>query len=178
MALIGDETHIRVDGKIAKHTAVEAALKKIAPDWAQSEMARKIIPDCVAELKKQHYSRKKESAAKALGEIGDETVVGILIDYFRSADSTCAVSSLELILERAATKVEVNHLQTLAHLPSVEKEIWGSEPAVLGVRADFGSQGVPTRGIYRGTWRVDCSRINLLAREELMRRGLKPEPPT
>jgi len=108
----------------------------------------------------------RKEAAQALGEIGDAQAVGPLIylieDCFHYTIAKVAVGALEKVLVRVAGSVISKDVQAAAALGDVsgiyyqrkEGTAWFSEAR----------NATP--------WKMDCSYVRRLARQELTRRGL------
>lgn len=88
--------------------------------------------------------------------------------------SDTAVSSLERILEIDAAEVGVESLRKLAVLNAAPKIRTEYLEICPGFGIPRGYEVVSHREVSRKVWeKVDCHRINQMARQELMRRGLE-----
>lgn len=66
--------------------AVGKALRQIAPDWPQSEAAKRQVPEFIATLGDGNW-RVRQAAAEALGQIGDARAVEPLMVALRDKDT-------------------------------------------------------------------------------------------
>lgn len=117
------------------------------------------------EIREDSWSiRLYESATAALGQIGDASAVGALITLAHDGKvAEVAIRALYQVLEKSASGIKSDDLRIIADLENVPqiryRNIGGSHCA--------------------GTWtetymeQIDCSYMRQLARQELIRRGLK-----
>jgi HEAT repeat protein len=119
----------------------------------------------MAALNDQSYLVRKE-AARALGNIGDARAVGPLINLieesFHYAMARTAIGALEDVLGRAAAVAISEDMQAAATLGDVS-----------GINYEC-RKGTAWFSETRDArpWAMDCSRVRMLAHQELLRRGL------
>jgi hypothetical protein len=111
---------------------------------------------------KDEGSDVREAAAWALGKIGDARavmpLVTVTLAHEYRKEMPIAISALERILEGAAADAAPKDLRAVARLKKMVKIVY--------IGGDCGP-GQETEML------VDCSHVNQLARQELIRRGLE-----
>lgn len=130
------------------------------------------VEPLIAVLKREMSTHGRETALQALGQINDPRIVQILIVFItekidalereENPYENCnigkiAVTVLQKVLEARAPSVAENDLYAITRLKSAEIHVYGS--------TCFGE--------YDNVYQVSCLQLQQLARQELIRRGLK-----
>lgn len=103
---------------------------------------------------------------KELGEVGEQSCIQILLKFTlnkRVADT--AVSSLEKILDRSASFVSLEELKTIEKLNGIVYTHIEDCSVYIGATMDDERYSYEDKN-------VDCSRVNIIAKEEIIRRNL------